>query len=136
MGSRRGDGGPTTDAAGKTGRHSNPPSSSSTRRVQRRLSSNEVDELLGAYVAGDLVHDIAVRHGVHRSTVIGHVTRRGLPRRSDDGRSDQELQTAADLHAAGESLAAIGHHFGIDPAIVADRFRRAGIPIRARRGWT
>ena len=44
----------------------------------------------------------------------------------DDGWSDQELKTAADLYAAGESLATIGQHFGIDPATVANRFRRAG----------
>lgn len=118
------------------GRYSNPPSQSSSRRVQRRLTADEIDELLEAYVAGEPICDIAARHSVHRTTVIAHVTRRGLLRRSDDGWSDQEIQTAADLYAGGESLATVGQHFGIDPATVANRFRRAGVPIRARRGWT
>ena len=118
------------------GRYSNPPSATSIRRVQRRLTSDDIDEILTAYMAGDLVHDIAVRHGVHRSTVMDHVTRRRLPRRSNHGWTDQELQTAADLYAAGQSLAAVGQHFGIDPTTVANRFQRAGLPIRARRGWT
>lgn len=87
-------------------------------------------------MGGDLIRDIASRHGVHRTTVIGHVTRSGLPRRSRHGWSDQELQTAADLYATRQSLAAIGEHFGIDPATVAKRLRRAGMPIRERRRWT
>lgn len=87
-------------------------------------------------MAGEPIHDIATRHGIHRTTVIGHVTRRGLPRRSENGWSDQELQSAADMYATGKSLAAVGALFGIDPATVANRFRRAGVPIRARRGWT
>ncbi len=95
-----------------------------------------MDEILKAYLSGDLVQHIAARHGVHRTTVIGHVTSRGLPRRADRGWSDQQLQTAADLYATGQSLSTVGEHFGIDPGTVAKRFRRAGMPIRARRGWT
>lgn len=111
------------------------PSPSPTRRVQRRLTTDETDEILEVYVAGEPICDIAARHRVHRTTVIGRVTRRGLPRRSDHRWSEQEIQSAADLYA-GESLATVGQHFGIDPATVANRFRRAGVPIRARRGWT
>lgn len=117
------------------GQYSNPRSSTSARRVLRRLSSEEIDELVAAYVDGDLLSDIAARHGVHRTTVIEHAARRGAPRRSDDRWSDDELQTAADLYAAGASLATVGQRFGVDPATVANRFRRAGLPVRKRRGW-
>lgn len=134
--SRRGGEGPTEDAAEEVGRYSNPPRPDTVRQLQRRLTTDEIDELLEAYVAGEPIRDIAARHGIHRTTVIGHVTRRGLPRRSDHSWSDQELQTAADLYAAGQSLATVGRDVGIDAATVANRFRRAGVPIRARRGWT
>jgi len=45
------------------------------------------------------------------------------------------LRAAADLYAAGHSLAEVGQRFGVDTSTVANRFRRAGLPIRARRGW-
>lgn len=114
------------------GQHSNPAS----RQAQRRLKPNEIDELLAAYLAGDLVREIAARHRVSRTTVIGYVTRRGLPRRSEHGWTTSELSRAAALYADGSSLATVGAHFGIDASTVAKRLRRAGVPIRPRRGWT
>jgi hypothetical protein len=33
-------------------------------------------------------------------------------------------------------LAAVADQFGIDALTVANRFRRAGVAVRARRGWT
>lgn len=133
--SRQGSERPGEDADEEVGRYSIPPGPSPVRQVQRRLTTDEIDELLEAYVAGESVRDIAARHGVHRTTVIGHVTRRGIPRRSDDGWSDAELRAAAGLYAAGHSLAEVGQRFGVDTSTVANRFRRAGLPIRARRGW-
>jgi hypothetical protein len=103
--------------------------------TQRRLEQTEIDHLRAAYLDGDLVRDIATRFGVSRTTVIGHVTRRGLPRRSDIGWSQSELRTAADLYAEGDSLAAVGERFGVDATTVATRFRRAGLTVRSRRGW-
>jgi hypothetical protein len=34
------------------------------------------------------------------------------------------------------SLADVAHQFGIDAQTVANRFRRASINVRPRRGWT
>ena len=45
------------------------------------------------------------------------------------------LATAARSYADGSSLANLAAQFGLDPSTVANRFRRAGIPIRPRRGW-
>ena len=91
-------------------------------------------QLLTAYTAGELVNDIAARFGVSRTTVIGHVTRRGLPRRSD-GRSATDLRAAANLYADGHSLATVGQQFDVNPMTVANRFRQAGLPVRPRRAW-
>jgi len=112
------------------GQHSNP----GAPQTQRRLKPDEIDGLLTAYLAGDLVRDIAARFGVNRTTVIGHVTRSGLPRRSDQGWSELELRAAAEFYANGHSLASVGLRFGVNASTVANRFRRAGLPIRPRRG--
>ena len=114
------------------GQHSNPGS----RQAQRRLKPAEIDDLVAAYLAGDLVRDIAARHGVNRTTVISHITRRDVPRRSEIGWTQSELRAAEAMYARGSSLATVGTHFGIDASTVANRFRRAGVPIRPRRGWT
>ena len=117
------------------GQLSNPTSPRSTGQSQRRLKAAEIDRLLAAYSAGDLVNDIAARFGVSRTTVIGHVTRRGLPRRSDQRWSATELQVAASLYEDGHSLAAVGARFDIHAETVRRRLRRSGVQIRTRRGW-
>jgi hypothetical protein len=40
------------------------------------------------------------------------------------------------MYAAGSSLAHVADQFGVDAQTVANRFRRAGIPVRPRRGWS
>jgi len=65
------------------GQLSSPSHPRSIRRSQRRLKPTEIDQLLAAYTTGELVNDTAARFGLSRTTVIGHVTRQGLPRRHD-----------------------------------------------------
>jgi transposase len=114
------------------GRLSNPTSPGPRRQIQRRLKPDEIDQLLIAYLAGDLVADIAARFGVSRTTVLGHVGRRGLPRRRD-GWTNQQLRAAADLYAQGASLVAVGHRFGVDASTVRNRFRRTEVHLQPRR---
>lgn len=45
------------------------------------------------------------------------------------------LTAAAALYTSGASLAAVAARFGVDASIVANRFRRAGVAVRPRRGW-
>lgn len=119
----------------EVGRYSNPASTGRKRKAQRRLKPGEINELLAAYLAGELVRDIALRYGVSRTTVIDHVSRRGLPHRRDHDWSADELSAAAGLYAAGHSLADVGKRLGVNKSTVANRFRRAGLPVRQRRGW-
>ena len=44
------------------------------------------------------------------------------------------LEKAAGLYASGLSLADVADRFGIDAQTVANRFRRAGVAVRPRRG--
>ena len=120
-----------SDLGEEEGRLSNPP----VRQVQRRLKPDDINRLLAAYLSGDLIRDLAARFGVSPTTVIGHVSRNGLPRRGDSGWSDAEFREAADLYAGGASLATVGHRFGLDASTVRNRFRVAGVRVRPRRGW-
>ena len=111
------------------GRLSNPP--------QRRLSRADIDDLLDAYRAGVSINQLAVEFGIHRSTVAGHLDRHCVPRHSEQTAWDYDtLREAAELYATGLSLADVAHEFGVDAQTVANRFRRAGVAMRPRRGWT
>lgn len=73
---------------------------------------------------------------MNRTTVIGHVTRRGLTHRRDHDWTPAELASARRLYAGGHSLAEVGRRFGVDKSTVANRFRREGVPVRQRPGWS
>jgi hypothetical protein len=49
--------------------------------VQRRLSADEIDELARPYRDGASIDALGRRYDVHRTTVIGQLDRRGVPRR-------------------------------------------------------
>ena len=109
------------------GRLSNPP--------QRRLSPSDIDDLVKAYQGGATIRQLAVEFGVHRTTVADHLDSRDVPRHHERTTwDDVMLRQAADLYATGLSLARVADRYDIDAQAVANRLRRAGIPIRSRRG--
>jgi len=66
---------PTTSPRGlkkKRGRLSNPP--------HRRLSPNDIADLVDAYQAGATISQLAVEFGIHRTIVAAHLDRRSVPR--------------------------------------------------------
>jgi DNA-binding CsgD family transcriptional regulator len=104
--------------------------------TRRRLRPPDIDALVDRYRAGDTINKLADRFGINRTTVIAHLNRRGVERRAISKQWDHKTFTrAARSYADGSSLADIAAQFGLDPSTVANRFRRAGIPIRPRRGW-
>ncbi len=107
-----------------------------SNRVQKRLRTADIDELVAAYRAGVRVHVLAQRFAVHRTTVMTHLRRRHIPPRPILTVWDHDtLNAAADLYTSGESLASVAARFDVDPSTVANRFRRASVTIRPRRGW-
>ena len=95
-----------------------------------------MDELVAAYQTGDSVEELAEHFGVHRTTVIAHLGRRQVQLRSTFTTWDHDALTAAvAYYASGASLATVAARFGVDPSTVANRFRRAGVVVRPRRGW-
>jgi hypothetical protein len=52
-----------------------------TQQVQRRLSQEQVAQLVAEYRAGDSMQKLAKRWGPHRTTVAEHLHRAGIPSR-------------------------------------------------------
>ena len=92
--------------------------------------------LIAAYRAGASINELAHRYRLHRTTVAATLDRHHVERHHSQGAwTSKTLAAAADLYATGLSLAAVAARYGIDPQTVANRFHRAGIPVRTRRGW-
>jgi len=110
------------------GRLSNP--------VQRRLTKAAVDEVVSAYLAGSSIGSLAAELGVHRTTIIDHLERRGIERRRSVRKmTDRSVRVAAKRYGTGESLKVVAVQFDVDARTLAREFRRAGVGIRPRRGW-
>jgi transposase-like protein len=110
------------------GRLSNP--------VQRRLSAGEIDELVRLYRDGATIDAVGRRYGVHRTTVIGQLDRRGVPRRRTPRKMSEPLVArAVERYSEGLSVADVASEFGVHAMTLAREFRSAGIVTRPRRGW-
>ena len=90
--------------------------------------------MVTAYEAGTSINELAATYGVHRTTVVRHLDRAGVSRRSTP-LAGLDIKELVDLYAKGWSLNRIGQHFGVQPTSVYYRLRRAGVTMRPRNGW-
>ena len=103
--------------------------------ARRRLSEVAVDALVRDYVAGSSIDSLAVVLGVHRTTIISYLDRRGIERRRNVRKmTDHSVHQAAKRYASGGSLKVVAVRFDVDARTLAREFRRAGTPIRPRPG--
>jgi len=104
--------------------------------VLRRLSDEDVDEVVESHRGGASIDSLAHRFGVHRTTILHHLDRRGVPRPPATRKmTDRTVRQAAKRYASGESLKVVAVRFDVDAKTLAREFKRAGIKIRSRRGW-
>jgi hypothetical protein len=78
------------------------------RQQQRRLTPEQIGELVEQYVSGDDMRVLAERWCMHRTTVAGHLQRAGAELRRQ-GLDDQQLKEAIRLYGEGWSLERLGH---------------------------
>jgi hypothetical protein len=105
--------------------------------VQTRLTVDAIDQLVADYRDGATVPQLADRFQVHRTTVSAHLQRHGVPRRANRRKlTDKQIAEAAKLYVAGWSTAKVGKQFNVSAETALQTLRKAGVPIRARNGWT
>ena len=100
-------------------------------RTARPLPTEQADELVAAYVAGDSVHDLSQRFRVSKETVNQIVRRRGIPPRPR-GLSPEQIDEAERLYGDGWSLARIGERMDVDARTVHRRLVERGVAMRDR----
>lgn len=80
--------------------------------AQTFLTASEVDQLVGDYLAGATVQELAERYGIHRATVFAHLRRRNTPRRVPGLDVDEQAE-AVRLFRAGVSMRAIARRLSV-----------------------
>lgn len=85
-----------------------------------------------AYERGELIVDIAVRLGVHRTTLDMLVRRLGLTREDSRQVSSKVRDEIMELYKAGMSLADLGSRFGFSANKVQRLLVAVGEPVRRR----
>jgi hypothetical protein len=84
------------------------------------------------YLAGTPINDLAHAFGIHRTTVMQHVRRAGVPRRQHV--LADRLDEARRLYEQGCSLAQIGQHFDVHACTVRLALLAADIRMRDSQG--
>jgi hypothetical protein len=107
------------------------------RKTQIRLGDTYIERLVAGHAEGSSVLQLAARFNIHRTTVLAHLQRNGIPRRRSGPKlNDGDAHEAAVLYRDGPSLKAIRVRFLVAPDTIGKALRRLGVRIRPRRGWT
>ena len=122
---------PAMDAC--DGRDPNSESGHRQVQTQHRLSASEAAGMVGAYVAGARVHELARQWDVHRETVRQHLDRAEVPHRPV-GLSLEVVPELTRMYDSGCSLLAIGKKYGVAGSTVRRHLLAAGVAIRRPTG--
>lgn len=79
-----------------------------------------------------MIDELAGRFGIHRTTVMTHLDRHGVERRT--GNVQRRIDEALRLYESGWSLARIGTEFGVNAETARRALRGAGVSMRPRPG--
>lgn len=98
-------------------------------RIMQRLKPEQRADLVRAYTAGSTVRELAEQLGMHRTTVVAHLRRDGVPLRPH-GLSPNQLNDSIRLYQSGWSLRRIGARYGCNAETVRTSLRRLGVQLR------
>lgn len=99
------------------------------RQVQRRLTPEQVDQLVAEYQASDDMTVLAARWGLHRTTVAGHLKRVGVELRRRDMPAER-MDEAVRMYGEGWSLERLAERYCCDDETVRQALKRAGVSLR------
>lgn len=104
-------------------------------RPNRRLTRAERTQLAEKYRLGMSVLDLAREYGINRHTVAKHLKGECVDLRGGQTKLTSDvIAKAAQLYAAGHSLADVGTHLGVDASTVHKAFKKAGMKLRDTHG--
>lgn len=102
------------------------------RQTQRRLTPQQVEQLVAEYRASADMKELAARWSLHRTTVAGHLRKVGVELRRQGVPADR-LHEAIRLYNGGWSLRRLAERYDCDDETVRQALKRAGLQLR--RPW-
>jgi Helix-turn-helix domain len=102
-------------------------------KLDQRLKPVTVVEIVARYEAGEPSHAIAVSFGLGKGSVIRLLREAGVPIRRQ-GLVDDQVREAAQLYAAGHSLAKIGTRLDVDAGTIRRYLLKYGVRMRDTHG--
>ncbi|WP_345613799.1 helix-turn-helix domain-containing protein [Streptomyces sanyensis] len=99
-------------------------------KENRKLSPDEVAELVVTYQQGATTTALSQRFGVHRQTVDQHLVRAGVTKRSQLKMTPERLARAKELYEQGWSARQIAAQLGVCASTVSKKLKRAGVKMR------
>ncbi|KUO18806.1 hypothetical protein AQJ91_23370 [Streptomyces dysideae] len=99
-------------------------------KENRKLSPDEVAELVAAYQQGSTVSALSERYGAHWQTVDRHLARAGVAKRSQVKMTPERTAKAKKLYAKGWSARRIGQELHVCASTVNKTLKRAGVKMR------
>jgi len=99
------------------------------RRAQRRLTDQQLKELLTGYEQGRPIDELAAQFGIHRSTVLDHLNRSHAPRRYP-ALDEDRIKLAIERYQDGLSLRDVGITLGVHASTIRQALLQNRIPIR------
>ena len=111
---------------------------SETPRRSHKLNQRASPELMAAvvrdYQAGISTPQLTVDYDLGKSSVLRILHESGVAMRRQ-GLNPIDVEAAAELYRAGQSLATVGRRFGCGPDNLRSALIARGVTIRPRRGW-
>jgi hypothetical protein len=101
------------------------------RRVIRRLSSAQIEEMVASYAASVRISDLVEQFQADQTTIQKYVRQAGLPRRIRR-LGPTKVDDVIRLYAAHNSVEAIAEYIDVAPTTVRRTLTKAGIPMRSR----
>jgi DNA repair protein RadD len=101
---------------------------------QRGLTEAQLDEVVKRYKAGETAPGLAKAFGVHSTSIIRCLRRRGVKIRANSeahgGLTEAQLDEVVKRYKAGETAPAIAPRFGVSPTTIVAYLRRRGVKMR------
>jgi DNA-directed RNA polymerase specialized sigma24 family protein len=105
------------------------------RQKQTRLTTEDSELLVAAYLSGLTLDELAQAFNVHPATAANHLKRRNVNRRGRRLTNDDVAAIEA-AYKKGLSLAQIGRQFAVTPTTINYWLRKQGVALRPRTGNT
>jgi DNA-binding CsgD family transcriptional regulator len=103
------------------------------KQKQKRLSAEEIAQLISLYQSGMTVYDLADKFDCNRQTVSAHLKANGIKLRRQR-LSEKQVDEIIRLYQSGISCLKVGEMLGIDSTSVHNYLVKCGIPRRSTHG--